>query len=331
MRIKLLLNNIDWNIESRIKKLDETLTGRFSRIYGDVVIDVEHINVPLIYNKKGKLSEDWFRTQFKGDYDSFGLIINRKDWTGKQSLLGHYVDGSKKLSFYVICTERQKVRRGDGKLYPVFEDTTEHELCHAAYQDMGMRKKPSVLDGVKMPGFDNTHYWWHNHDLDGLYAELYAIWDKVRGKMVTTIQNARFDIEVLSGIKQGLLPLVARRWADLKLKCLNEGIEIRMTEGLRSLEQQDYLYSIGRTRAGDVVTNAKAGESFHNYGVAFDVVPKEGYESTKWNRIGELGEQTGLSWGGRWAKFPDRPHFELTLGHTIKDFQDNKVDYSKFS
>lgn len=33
-------------------------------------------------------------------------------------------------------------------------------------------------------------------------------------------------------------------------------------------------------------------------------------EHHNWDRLGELGEAQGLIWGGRWERFPDRPHFE---------------------
>ena len=39
------------------------------------------------------------------------------------------------------------------------------------------------------------------------------------------------------------------------------------------MEEQTALYAIGRTSPGKVVTKARAGESYHNYGLAFDWVP----------------------------------------------------------
>ena len=54
----------------------------------------------------------------------------------------------------------------------------------------------------------------------------------------------------------------------------------------------------------------------HNKGLAFDVVPMNRgqrllpqWASPHWKKLGEIGEQLGLAWGGRWKK-PDRPHFE---------------------
>ena len=66
------------------------------------------------------------------------------------------------------------------------------------------------------------------------------------------------------------------------------------------------------------MTNAKPGDSYHQYGLAIDVVPRA-YKSMpdwnpsgpQWEAIGRLGEGLGLTWGGRWSK-PDKPHFQLT-------------------
>ena len=37
-----------------------------------------------------------------------------------------------------------------------------------------------------------------------------------------------------------------------------------------------------------------------------------------WGRIGAIGQRFGLEWGGNWTTFVDRPHFQMTFGHTIR-------------
>jgi peptidoglycan L-alanyl-D-glutamate endopeptidase CwlK len=87
--------------------------------------------------------------------------------------------------------------------------------------------------------------------------------------------------------------------------------------GYRSFEEQTKLYNQGRTTPGSIVTNAKAGSSYHNYGLAIDVVFKNNgnwtWDSKMWKQLGKLGEQYGFEWGGSWTMFPDRPHFQITL------------------
>jgi RHS repeat-associated protein len=116
-------------------------------------------------------------------------------------------------------------------------------------------------------------------------------------------------------------------------------LDIIVTQGLRTYEEQNNLYAQGRTQEqlnregldnvvarpnANRVTNARAGQSLHNYGVAFDIVPLlnnglPDWNSDRWAEIGLLGERIGLSWGGNWASFQDRPHFDN--GQSLQDLQ----------
>lgn len=128
-----------------------------------------------------------------------------------------------------------------------------------------------------------------------------------------------------------LLPLVERKSVELIRLCKEAGMPIRITEGYRSLERQAQLYAQGRTAPGKIVTNAKPGESIHQYGCAFDVVfTQTGYEGD-WNKLGQIGKMLGFTWGGDFKSIKDRPHFELTLGYKMIDFKNKKVDYSRYT
>lgn len=143
---------------------------------------------------------------------------------------------------------------------------------------------------------------------------------------------------------QGLKPLLVAKYSQLYQLCLANGITIKFTEGLRSIAEQNALFAKGRSAAGNVidssliVTNAKGGQSMHNYGVAFDVVVVVGgvedwdmHYPALWTKMGKLGESIGLEWGGDWAgTLQDHPHFQITFGHTWQDFENGKVDYSMY-
>ena len=109
--------------------------------------------------------------------------------------------------------------------------------------------------------------------------------------------------------------------ADKKL-----GKKLRITSGLRTYEEQNELYNQGRTKEGKkrggVVTNARGGQSLHNFGLAFDVVEiKDGkalWRNPDWAKIGRLGKQYGFAWGGDWISFKDKPHFQRTYGKRVK-------------
>lgn len=134
---------------------------------------------------------------------------------------------------------------------------------------------------------------------------------------------------------EDLLPLVKEKANEFLSKCKEKGYTISITSTYRSPEEQDTLYAQGRTAPGNVVTNSKAGGSFHNYRVAFDFVPlingqPDWSDKSLFTKIGEIGESCGLEWGGRWTSFIDIPHLQYTAGYTLKDFQNNTVDVSKF-
>jgi len=108
--------------------------------------------------------------------------------------------------------------------------------------------------------------------------------------------------------------------------CLNAGFELLIYCTLRSNDEQTALYAQGRTLPGNIVTNAKAGESAHNpddngKSNAYDCVPlsngKPVWTNTNdndialWNKVGTLGESIGLSWAGRWTgKLHEMAHFQ---------------------
>lgn len=112
-----------------------------------------------------------------------------------------------------------------------------------------------------------------------------------------------------------LLPPVRPIARALVQKAASAGITIRVISGLRSYEEQAALYAQGRTAPGKKVTNARAGYSNHNFGIAFDVGVFEGNkylpESPKYKAVGALGMDLGLEWGGNWKTIVDQPHFQL--------------------
>lgn len=116
----------------------------------------------------------------------------------------------------------------------------------------------------------------------------------------------------------------------LKEKCADIGITIIFTSTYRDVESQNALYAQGRTTSGNIVTKVKGGDSFHNWRVAFDVVPVVGgkaiWDDNKlWAKIGKIGTEMGLDWGGSWKSFVDKPHFQYTGGLSISDFKSGKT------
>jgi peptidoglycan L-alanyl-D-glutamate endopeptidase CwlK len=112
-----------------------------------------------------------------------------------------------------------------------------------------------------------------------------------------------------------------------------QGIKLRVTSALRTFAEQDELYAQGRTKPGNIVTNARGGFSNHNFGLAFDVVPivngKAQWNSKDWNKIGQIGKSFGFVWGGDWKGLVDKPHFEMMFGNTLAQLRNKYTSGDK--
>jgi len=117
------------------------------------------------------------------------------------------------------------------------------------------------------------------------------------------------------------------------------GITLRISQGLRTIAGQDALYAQGRTSSGHIVTNAKGGSSFHNYGLAVDLVEMDhnGAEAN-WKydmaTLVPIAKKHGEQWGGDWIHIKDYPHFQLSFGYTwqqlFEKYQNKDVDKSGY-
>lgn len=132
-----------------------------------------------------------------------------------------------------------------------------------------------------------------------------------------------------------LHPIVAEKMKTLKAEAEALGIRIAITDGFRSETEQDALYRKGRSAPGNIVTNAKGGQSYHNYGLAIDfaIRAKNGdvlwdmeYDGNRngkadWMEVVGIAKQLGFSWGGDWESFPDYPHLQMDFGLSIPELQ----------
>ena len=130
---------------------------------------------------------------------------------------------------------------------------------------------------------------------------------------------------------------------------LPKGCRLRFAYVYRSNKEQDELFN-----KRPKVTNAKGGQSIHNYGLAFDIVllydldGNGSFETASWDEKKDLDKldgpewmqvvnffkTKGWAWGGDWKSFRDSPHFEKTFGNTWRTLQgktkkrdSNGIDY----
>lgn len=73
-----------------------------------------------------------------------------------------------------------------------------------------------------------------------------------------------------------LLPEVQPYARALIHAAAKQGIEIKVISGTRTYEEQNALYEQGRTKPGEIVTNAKPGYSSHQFSIAFDIAVFQG-------------------------------------------------------
>jgi peptidoglycan LD-endopeptidase CwlK len=140
---------------------------------------------------------------------------------------------------------------------------------------------------------------------------------------------------------------VVKQAAELLIeRSYDRGVPIVITQGLRSIEEQNALYAQGRTQAqlnsvglshvsprpGSIVTKAVGGTSYHNFGLAIDfalLMPdgknvswdmrRDGdFDKTfDWLEVVEEAKKIGFAWGGDWKSFKDYPHFEMNFGLSL--------------
>jgi len=114
-----------------------------------------------------------------------------------------------------------------------------------------------------------------------------------------------------------LHPRLRRIIPQIIAECKAQGLPVLVTQTLRTKAEQDALYAQGRTKPGKIVTNAWYPNSAHCWGVAFDFcrnVKGREYEDTDgfFSKVAAIAKPYGLTWGGDWKNFVDRPHLELT-------------------
>ncbi len=145
------------------------------------------------------------------------------------------------------------------------------------------------------------------------------------------------DVEInhSTTMPEGLHPVVEEKTNQLIQQAAEKGIEVAITDDFRSAEDQDQLYEKGRSTEGSIVTYAKGGESYHNFGLAVDFALKipsgdviwdmkydgNGNSTPDWTEVVALAKGLGFEWGGDWARFKDYPHLQMDFGLTIAALQ----------
>lgn len=121
---------------------------------------------------------------------------------------------------------------------------------------------------------------------------------------------------------------------------LGKKVQLRIVQGFRTMEEQHKLF-LQKPK----VTNADAGQSYHNYGLAIDFcllhatkedgkfdevswdikMDYDGDKQSDWLKVVDTFKSKGYVWGGDWSSFKDYPHLEKTFGKSVKQLRDMYV------
>jgi len=131
-------------------------------------------------------------------------------------------------------------------------------------------------------------------------------------------------------------PKIREELKQYYIECNNKlpkGVRLRFAYVYRSIAEQNVLYN-----QRPKVTNAKGGQSIHNYGLAFDYVimlDKDNngtFETIEWDLkspyhkvVVDYFKSKGYEWGGSWKSFKDYPHFQKAFSHTWQSLK-RKLD-----
>lgn len=118
-----------------------------------------------------------------------------------------------------------------------------------------------------------------------------------------------------------LLPHVESVISQLLELCYESGINVQISCAYRSIEEQNMLYAIGRTKKGKIVTFAKGGQSEHQRRTAVDLFfldakGKASFDERLYARVWFIAcshglDKYGLEWSGNWKKMKEMAHFQI--------------------
>lgn len=165
--------------------------------------------------------------------------------------------------------------------------------------------------------------------------------DASKNKENTPVTKVETSVSASSKVSQRNEKAIARlhpQVRDLIRRFVNDvytehQVQLVVVQDYRTYAQQNALFAKGRTAPGGIVTNAKGGQSNHNFALAVDVFPlwedgklhmdnKSNAKNIKiLKKVAPVGKGIGLEWGGDWKSFTDNPHFQLKTGKTMSQLR----------
>lgn len=351
---KLETNKEKLDLEiSRVEKVSKLTSDKIKDVSSEIInlkgqLEVLYAEI-ISLEKELELKEDEFRKRINSSSKSsfsnyFEVLLNSKnfsDMINKLNSIKKIVNMDNKIiEEYLELSDKlsSKKKEQEFLLIDLEDNVKELELIRKSLEE------ENRLNKIEVSGLSSS-YLSQLEDYKTLsfrFNEVNILAEELEKQYKLLTEFSKY-IKTKVG-DYGLHPLLEYKRKELIKLSSEKGIYLITTAGLRTFEEQNKLYNQGRDSSGivvgSVVTNAKGGQSWHNYGLAFDVafdngygVPTwEEYDMNKngiddWDEIGLIGESIGLEWGGRWIVLLDRPHFQYTFNKSMSEI--NKAYISK--
>lgn len=298
------------------------------------ILYVEIAELELELSKRESLFRDRIKSSSKVSYSSYFEFILKSesfsDMLNRFNNMKRIVHSDNNIiEEYLDLSERLYSKRTQQESLKVSLEQSKEEL-----EDIRLKLiEENKVNGVELKSVESDYDTQLNvyknlsiklGEVESLYKELEVQKDLMKNfKTNITVKTGDFNLH----------PLIEYKRKELIALSREKGLKLITTSGLRSFSEQDRLYSQGRgDSGGSVVTNARGGQSWHNYGLSFDVAFDNGHGVPTWDQydmngngiddwteIGEIGVSIGLEWGGNWVSFVDRPHFQYTFNKSMSE------------
>jgi len=156
----------------------------------------------------------------------------------------------------------------------------------------------------------------YTHALDGLWGPKTDEAEKAFADKSDEIAAAEGTFDARSERNIRSLQCDAQQAARRSLAAIrSNGTDARIISGTRTYAEQTALFRQGRFgNPGQIVTNARAGQSWHNFGFAWDIGIFNGgsyvQAEAPYKAAAVRGRIADVEWGGDWTSFKDIPHYQ---------------------
>jgi peptidoglycan L-alanyl-D-glutamate endopeptidase CwlK len=293
-----------------------------------ITTESHDVGIPHVDND-GYINRTWLDENISNpakarDFNAVMVIFSTaqgKKYKFKRGLRGRHLRDKDFIGeTWLVTDEKTTYKYPSGKKMLRFDKTATHELSHMVSHNLGVT--------------DRTHEYEEKYeDIERCFREY--DWNEWNRLWATYVARKNQLANLLMGKPRGLHPVVKAKAEKVVRDMALLGHKVTTFQGFRSFAEQDALYAQGRTKPGAVVTNARGGDSYHNYGLAVDIVfvvnGKPSWDAKHpWATLGKIGKSHGFQWGGDWQAFKDLPHLQYT-NYTLDDLKNNRVNYSKIT